>query len=571
MSSTNHVMEMYGAFRNFLREADSLDFYRYFRDAVQSGQMSLSVYEKYKERRVDLLWVEAIESAIVPLDAIVRNPGRYIKREEDIVPIEMAREIGPESVRHLSQHTNMIATVKGDEVTPQRILNITKEESFDTYENRFVNTLIRQLVMFMDKRMIALFKDVKETDRFEYQTDGTCKVGRDELRYHLQMNLETPRDESGDEAGEREKLIRADVTNMSPMQRVERLRKILYTFQGSAFCRAMVDSAPVRSPLVMTNMLKKNPNFAKCVWLWGFIGGYREKGYVTEEVDQFVNPPTEDRNELFSVLMLQYVLMKKQRDRTQDTTEEAPAQVYTAPHVVGRMIEDLCENFDLTVDEVRRIFEAEAHRKERRREAEFAKARAIFERAIAMEKNNARRKEEERRERIAAEFCRRFKLAETEAEQFEEKYEAQLEEERLRWKEEERAREEEERLREETERAAEQERLEKEALEREEAARAEEERIREELRLKQEAEEAIRQEELRLREEAERARAEQEEREAMTEQEYLRRSQERAAEEEKAAAARRRYDGMGRKRKKAAQKRDGVFEQKRERTYRGHR
>ena len=133
------IEEMYHRFTDgFLGELRSDDFYEYFMNSIRSGESNVSLYEKYIERNVNLRWVEMIEDAIVSLDTIIRNPRRYIKNEEEIVPIEMVRTVTTESIRHLAQHTNMIAMVKGDEVTPQRMLNIIKEESFDTYENRFI-------------------------------------------------------------------------------------------------------------------------------------------------------------------------------------------------------------------------------------------------------------------------------------------------------------------------------------------------------------------------------------------------------------------------------------------------
>ena len=119
------IEEVYNRFtEDFLGELHSNEFHEYFINSVKSGSCNISLYEKFVERNVDLSWVEMIEDSIIALDTIIRTPQRYIKNEEEIVPIEMVRTVSTESIRHLAQHTNMIAMVKGDEVTPQRMLNI---------------------------------------------------------------------------------------------------------------------------------------------------------------------------------------------------------------------------------------------------------------------------------------------------------------------------------------------------------------------------------------------------------------------------------------------------------------
>ena len=67
--------------------------------------------------------------------------------------------IVPESVKHLSQHTNIIAKVEGDMVTPNKILTIEREESFAIYENRVLMTLIRKALHFVDDKYSKM-KDV---------------------------------------------------------------------------------------------------------------------------------------------------------------------------------------------------------------------------------------------------------------------------------------------------------------------------------------------------------------------------------------------------------------------------
>jgi len=278
---STQLEEYYQQFtQNFLGRLTSADFHQYFINAIKSGECNISLYEKFVERTVDLSWVEMIEDSIVALDTIIRTPQRYIKNEEEIVPIEMVRTVSTESIRHLAQHTNMIAMVKGDEVTPQRMLNIVKEESFDTYENRFIYTLLGKLDYFLDKRLQSLLTGSDMQDMFEIKVDGNCEAGHDQLKYGLNLVCTTPHVELGEE----HMRVDADITQLNSIQRIERVRKILYNFQGSALIKSLAGCALVRPPLNMTNVLKKNPNFRKAVDLWMFVEQYNEVGYSVSHV-----------------------------------------------------------------------------------------------------------------------------------------------------------------------------------------------------------------------------------------------------------------------------------------------
>ena len=134
-------------------------------------------YEKIIE---DTEWIDLMETTIPYIDNIFRNPNRFIINEEEIVKIELARKVTVESIKHLAKHTNLIQDVdpKTGDVKPSKILNINKEESYDTYENRFIYTLIQHMKFYMmrKKKMIEerlkLFE--KNNKRFSYT--GNAKL-----------------------------------------------------------------------------------------------------------------------------------------------------------------------------------------------------------------------------------------------------------------------------------------------------------------------------------------------------------------------------------------------------------
>lgn len=380
--TNNKIEMMYDRFADgFLGELRTDEFFSFFMNAIKSGERNVYLYEKYIERNVDLAWVEMIEQTIIPLDTIIRNPRRFIKNEEEILPIEMVKSVTTESIRHLAQHTNMIATVKGDEVTPQRMLNIHKEESFETYENRFIYTLLQKLQYFMDKRLQALMSKSGAQDMLAMRLDGAFDTGRDQISYKLEFSYTTPHIDLADE----DLKINADVSQLSSMQRVERIRRILYDFMGSQLIRTLEGCALVRPPLTMTNVLTKNQDFKKAVELWMFIERYEDQGYNVSQVERDVVPSEKFLDEMLSVVALQYVISKNNSGRTQEHDDYLARRNEILPNIVRKDIDKIIDNYDLELDEIKRIFIERADIAEAARRDDNAKVESIIMRAITLE------------------------------------------------------------------------------------------------------------------------------------------------------------------------------------------
>lgn len=113
---------------------------------------------KTNEKVIDMDWVVAFEEALPYIQKAIDEQRRFIKQVENVVRVEKAKRITTDSVKHLAQHTNFIAKVEGDKVTPNKILNIEREESFDIYENRFLYTLINNALRFVNDKYSNLKK-----------------------------------------------------------------------------------------------------------------------------------------------------------------------------------------------------------------------------------------------------------------------------------------------------------------------------------------------------------------------------------------------------------------------------
>ena len=129
------------AFRTLSNECVQFDDARMLLGAADS---TTSLTRSKINKAIDTDWIGKIEAALPALDVIIRNPSVAIEDVDEILPVELSKHITDKSIKHLAQHTNLILDVKGDEITPQKILNVFHEETSLTYENKFVNTFFKK-------------------------------------------------------------------------------------------------------------------------------------------------------------------------------------------------------------------------------------------------------------------------------------------------------------------------------------------------------------------------------------------------------------------------------------------
>ncbi len=353
------------------------DYYSDMLEAMEGGKHEISMFNRFFEKKIDLKWVEAIEACTVALDTIVRNPRKFIVQEEEIVPIERARKITAESVRHLAQHTNMIARVDGDRVTPSQILNVFREESFEIYENRFIFTLLRNLQHFIDTRYNVLFNMEQDEKKSSLSMNSEIKRGHETITYKLEVATQTTATMSAED-------IKPGDENVSALARIERIKRVVNGFCSSSFMRDLVHCTPVRPPIMRTNVIQKDPNFRACLNLWQFISSYDEVGYeiTARESNEMV---TDDyKNDLFKLASVNYMLLKKNIGE-QELEDAKLKKRKVKPKLLKRLAEELVLNYDMEETEIRRIFVDELKRANKKKTAGETKINDAIDRALKAE------------------------------------------------------------------------------------------------------------------------------------------------------------------------------------------
>lgn len=375
-------LELYLEYKDYLASATTdNEFYDEMDTAINSGTNSYSLFNRYFDKKIDLKWVEEIEACIIPLDNIIRVPRKFIVQEEEIVPIERARKITNESIRHLAQHTNMIAKVEGDDVTPNQILNVFREESYEVYENRFVFTLMQNLVRFIDVRYNVLFNISDDDNMASLKMESDFTRGREKIQYKLEVSAQSAGSDIEGEAG-------PEGENATAFQRIERVKRIINEYANSSFMKELRNCVPVRPPIMRTNAIQKNPNFRACLKLWQFIQSYNELGYeiTVKESNDMVS--AEYMNELNRMTAMNYMMLKANTLSEDAVGKQKKRKI--KPKLLKRLAEELVMDYDMEEVEIQRVFVDEVKRVSRKKIEGEKKIQEAIQRALDAE--NARKK-----------------------------------------------------------------------------------------------------------------------------------------------------------------------------------
>lgn len=294
----------FSVFRTLARECEP------FADAemlLAAADSSVSLKRNKITRTIDIEWIERIEATIPTLDTIVRTPSVAIEDVDEILPIELSRHITEKSVRHLATHTNLILDVTDDTVTPSKILNVYHEETYLTYENKFINTLLARLCAFVDKRLQALNSGsgVEANYKFDYLTefehDSPDGVGRNSAKVNLSIELTSPLNSGMTEAD-----IDIHERYIEALDRLRRINMALTGFRSSAFAQRLGKNY-IRPPVIRTNAILKNKNLKECLNLWEYIESYDKVGYSFVGDHQIDMPSYDYVTGMYSSVAWQYL------------------------------------------------------------------------------------------------------------------------------------------------------------------------------------------------------------------------------------------------------------------------
>ena len=288
-------------------------------DCLAQGETTYMRQDRIENTSFDLTWIQVIEDCLYDLGCIVKNPKITTKTVEDLVPVELARKTDQESVKHLASHTQYIKDVdeEGD-IIPSKILNIGNDDEYHTYENRFIATLIRRLVLFVDKRYEYVKDYVDLHDQETLLIKNKSHVDGVDVELETKVKVISKKTDPVSKA------------NAELIQRIGTIRKYLIYYYRSDFMKQMKNERDVRNPILQTNIIRKNPQYHHCFRLYRFIESYDLMGasYTVNETFSLFNG--EELHELNCLMLANYLALQG-KDKSVETKTK---QVNFKPRVL---------------------------------------------------------------------------------------------------------------------------------------------------------------------------------------------------------------------------------------------
>ena len=342
------INELYSKYTEGVEYALEDDrYFQYLFEMIQAGDNTLEQKNRILHKVVDERWLTVVEEGIEAIFNIVDKPRRFITTSEEVVPVALAKKITADSVRHLSQNTQFITTNEAGEIMPTKILNVTTEESYDLYENRFVYHLIQRLFAFVDKRTDVIFWSTGDETCNVMRMESKVDDAYEEISYKVEMTIKN-----------RQSLVENDNDNMDIFKRIDRVRRMSRTLRSSSFCEIMNGCAKVHSPIQRTNLMMKDPDYRKCYQLWQFIEGYDEVGYSIEEQDSTLQFDEEYLLQMYINMITNYTVFKSLlvSDPRKMSEIETKKLEPVKPKFVKEIQEESVEDRNIPDVEIRRVF-----------------------------------------------------------------------------------------------------------------------------------------------------------------------------------------------------------------------
>ena len=372
----NTINDLYSKYTNRVeRTLENDRYFQYLYEMVQAGNNTLQQKNRILHKVVDERWLTVVEEGVQAIFNIVDKPRRFIATTEEVVPVALAKKITSESVRHLSQNTQFINMNPAGEIQPTHVLNVTTEESFDLYENRFVYHLIQRLFTFVDKRTDVIFWTTGDETCNTMSMESKVDDAYEEISYKVEMTIKN-----------RQSYVENDTDNMDVFKRIDRVRRMSRTLRSSAFCDIMSGCAKVHSPIQRTNLMMKDPDYRTCYKLWQFIENYDEVGYTIEAQDTALEFDEEYLVQMYINMITNYTVFKSllESDPRKMTEIATKKRRPVKPKFVKKIQEEIVDDCNIEDVEIRQVFVEEVT--EAQLEAE-AKLKEQTERCEELENN----------------------------------------------------------------------------------------------------------------------------------------------------------------------------------------
>ena len=323
-------------------------YFQYLFEIVRAGSHTLEQKNQILHKVVDERWLSTIEDSLESINKIIEKPRRFVATHEEVVPVDLAKRITADSVRHLSMNTQYIASdPNSDDVYPTHIMTVSTEDSYDLYENRFIYHLIQRLVTFIDKRTDVIFWSTGDETKNTLKISSKVDDAYEQIEYKLEMSIKN-----------NQSVMENDSDNMQVFMRIDRVRRLVMALRESSFCSLMSGCAKVRSPIQRTNLLMKDPDYRKCYKLWQFLESYDEVGYTIDVKESNLQFDEEYLIQMYTNLITNYTVFKSLLESDPRKFEEISSKQRKPikPKFIKKIEEEIVDDRNIEEVEVRQVF-----------------------------------------------------------------------------------------------------------------------------------------------------------------------------------------------------------------------
>lgn len=254
---------------NFELNENNDQFVNDFYDQFLTGQNT--IYQNHVEeiKIFDEEWIDTVESYFPSINKIISDPKSGLKYEDEVVLVEKAKKITPNSIKHLASHSENVKTIdaKGN-VVPKKILTTYSDIDYATYENRVVMTLIERLFFFVRNRYNEIKKNIESFQKTKLILNAKFPVNDSKVDLNFDIAITKDLDDKG-----------INEYNQKLLKRVENLNKLVTSFYNSSFMENLKGALKVRAPIMKTSIILKNVDYQNVYLLWLFLDRYNQLSF----------------------------------------------------------------------------------------------------------------------------------------------------------------------------------------------------------------------------------------------------------------------------------------------------
>ena len=276
-------------YRNINVAVNKNDDFVTLKKVLSDGENYIRQTQRTEVKKFDDKIIQELEEGLNAIEKILANPRTFIKEQAELVQVGLAKKVSSLSIRHFATHSQFVQSIDSNgEVIPEKVLTIYTEIETAIYENRFIMTLIKRSLAFIQKRYQYILEhgETRDSDLLLIHNKTTI----DNVTYEVdsRIKVSVPSTDDGNESSNKELL-----------EKLRELKERNETYFLSPFMTQMKGAREVSSPIHMTNMIVKHPDYHRAYEFWCFLEDYEELGVsydVTETNQKFSNEYLDEIN-----------------------------------------------------------------------------------------------------------------------------------------------------------------------------------------------------------------------------------------------------------------------------------